>query len=168
MAQAMTALGIEWQQVITNIIGFAIFLWLMRKYAWNPILDFMDQRREEIAGNFRKIEEEKADLEKLKGKYQGYIDKIDEEATQRIQAAIKNGQDAARQIEDEARNKAQTIVQRARVDTDRILEDARLQFKDFVIDVGVEAGKKAAMDTLDETTHRKLVEKFVEELTNVH
>jgi F-type H+-transporting ATPase subunit b len=167
MQAIFESLGLEWQQIVTNLIGFIIFLWLMRKFAWNPILDFMDQRREEIAGNFRKIEEEKAELEQLKTEYRGYIDNIDEEATQRIQEAIKNGQDAARQIEDDARSRAQAILAKARSDTDRIVEDARLEFKDFVIDVGVQAGRMAAMEVLDEDKHKKLVERFVEELTHV-
>jgi len=167
MAEAIAALGIDWPQIGTNLIGFAVFLWLMRKYAWDPILEFMDKRREEIAGNYRKIEEEKADMDKLRAEYQGHLDRIEEEATQKIQLAIKQGQGAARQIEDEARGKAQAIVTKARSDTERILDDARLQLKDFVIDVGVEAGRKAAMDVLDESTHKKLVEKYVEELTHV-
>ena len=55
----MEALGLDWKQIATNFIGFAAFLFLMRKFAWTPILDFMDKRREEIAGNFKKIEQER-------------------------------------------------------------------------------------------------------------
>jgi F-type H+-transporting ATPase subunit b len=163
----MEALGLNVQQIITNIIGFLIFWWLMAKYAWKPILGFMDERREELATNFRKIEQEKSDLYKLRQKYQGQIDTIDEEASRRINEAIKNGQTAARQIEEDARARAQAILAKARMDTERITEEARLSLKNFVINVGVEAGKKAAMGVLDETTHRKLVERYVEEMTNV-
>lgn len=163
----MDALGLEAKQIITNFIGFGLFLWLMSKFAWQPILDFMDKRREEIAGNFKKIEQEKSDLEKLRQEYEGKIADIDNEGARRVNEAIKSGQDAARHIEEEARARAQAILAKARQDTLRITEEARLGLKDFVIDIGVEAGKKAAMEVLDETTHRKLVERFVEELTHV-
>jgi F-type H+-transporting ATPase subunit b len=163
----MDALGLEAKQIITNFIGFGLFLWLMSKFAWKPILDFMDKRREEIAGNFKKIEQEKSDLDKIRQEYDGKIADIDTEATRRVNKAIKSGQDAARQIEEEARARAQTILAKARQDTVRITEEARLGLKDFVIDIGVESGKKAAMEVLDETSHRKLVERFVEELTHV-
>lgn len=163
----MDALGLEAKQIITNFIGFGLFLWLMAKFAWKPILDFMDKRREEIAGNFKKIEQEKSDLEKLRQEYESKIADIDTEATRRVNEAIKSGQDAARQIEEEARARAQAILAKARQDTLRITEEARLGLKDFVIDVGVESGRKAAMEVLDETMHRKLVERFVEELTHV-
>ena len=167
MQQTLESLGIDWFQLGTNFVGFAIFLWLMARYAWKPILSFMDKRREDIAGSFRKIEQEKGDIEKVKVEYRTQLERIDEEAGRRLQKAIAEGQEAARQIEDEARKKAQAIVLKARSDTERILEESRLELKDFVIDVGVEAGKKAAMGVLDETAHRKLVERFVEELTHV-
>ncbi|MCX6645549.1 MAG: F0F1 ATP synthase subunit B [bacterium] len=163
----MEALGLNAQQVITNIIGFLIFWWLMGKYAWKPILKFMDERRDELSNNFRKIEQEKTDLDKLRQQYQNQIATIDEEASRRISEAIKNGQSAARQIEEDARARAQAILAKARMDTERITEEARLSLKNFVINVGVEAGRKAAMGVLDETTHRKLVERYVEEMTNV-
>jgi F-type H+-transporting ATPase subunit b len=163
----MEALGLNAQQVITNIIGFLIFWWLMGKFAWKPILSFMDERRTELSNNFRKIELEKSDLDKLRQQYQSQIDTIDEEASRRINEAIKNGQSTAHQIEEDARARAQAILAKARMDTERITEEARLSLKNFVINVGVEAGRKAAMGVLDETTHRKLVERYVEEMTNV-
>ncbi len=167
MQAILDSLGIEWHQVVTNIIGFGIFLWLMAKFAWKPILEFMDQRRDEIAGNYRDIEKEKVELDKLKLEYQDHLDRIDEEKSLRIQEGIRQGQDAARHIEDEARAKAQAILEKSRSDTERVLENAKLELKDYVIEIGVEAGRKAAMEQLDEPTHRKLVEAFVEELTNV-
>jgi len=167
MQQILDSLGIDWFQIATNFIGFGIFLWLMARFAWKPILDFMDKRRDDIAGSFRKIEHEKDEIEKLRAEYREHLDRIDEEANRRIQKAISEGQEAARQIEDGARKRAQAILVKARADTERILEESRLELKDFVIDVGVEAGRKAAMGILDEQSHRRLVEQFVEELTHV-
>ena len=167
MADILKSLGIEGEQVIANLIGFAIFYWVMARYAWKPILGFLDKRREEIAENYRQIEVEKTDLHKTQEEYESSIAKIDEEAAKRINEAIRRGQDSARHIEDEARARATQIIDKARADTDRILDDARLKLKNDVIRVGVEAGKKAAMEQLDEATHRRLVEKFVEELSDV-
>ena len=163
----MDALGLEWQQIVTNFIGFAAFLFLMAKFAWDPILGFMDKRREEIAGNFEKIEKEKSELESMKQEYRGHLDRIEEEATARINEAIKEGQESARHIEEEARMKAESIIEKARMDTERIVDQAKLDLKNYVVDVGVEAGRKATMKVMDEKAHRLLVEQMVEELSNV-
>jgi F-type H+-transporting ATPase subunit b len=163
----LDALGLKIPQLVANFVGFGIFLWLMARFAWKPILGFMDQRVEEISGNYRKIEEEKGELSKTKADYEDRLSKIDEEATQRIQAAIKKGQDAARLIEDQARAKAVAILEKSKADTERILEQAKLELKNYVVEIGVEAGRKAAMGVLDENAHRRMVERFVEELTSV-
>jgi F-type H+-transporting ATPase subunit b len=161
------ALGLVGKQIIANFIGFGLFLWLMQRFAWKPIIDFMDKRREEIAGNYQKIDDEKADLKKIREEYEAHLAKIEEEATQRIQAAIKQGQDAAREIEEQARGRAQGIVDKARTETKRVVEQAKLDLKDYIVEMGIQAGKNAARDTLDESTHRRLVEKFVEEMGSV-
>jgi len=167
MQDSLNALGLNWSQLIANFVGFAVFLWLMARYAWKPILGFMDARRDEISGNYRKIEDEKGELDELKRKYEDHLAKIEEEATRRIQEAIKQGQDAAREIEEQARAKAFAILEKSKADTERVLDQARLEFKNFVVDVGVEAGRKAAFEVLDEASHRRMVERFVEELSNV-
>ena len=163
----LNALGLKIPQLVANFVGFGIFLWLMARYAWKPILGFMDQRVDEISGNYRKIEEEKGELLKTKADYEDRLSKIDEEASQRIQAAIKQGQDAARSIEDQARAKAVAILEKSKADTERILEQAKLELKNYVVEIAVEAGRKAAMGVLDEAAHRRMVERFVEELSSV-
>jgi F-type H+-transporting ATPase subunit b len=165
--ESLDALGLKLPQLIANFVGFGILLWLMAKFAWKPILDFIDARREEISGNFQKIESEKLELDKLRHEYEGHLARIEELATQRIQEAIKQGQDAAREIEDQARKKASAIIEKSGADTERMLEQAKLELKNYVVEIGVEAGRKAAMEVLDEKAHRQIVERFVEELSNV-
>ncbi|HDS30007.1 MAG TPA: hypothetical protein ENN67_03090, partial [Firmicutes bacterium] len=113
MQQIVNALGLDFPQIVANFLGFALFLLLMRKYAWKPFLDFMDKRRNEISGSFRRIDDERAELEKLKSEYKSLIDSIDEEATRRINEAIRRGEDAARLIEEQAREKARMIVDKS-------------------------------------------------------
>ena len=36
---------IDFKQVATQIVGFLIFLFLIRKYAWGPVLDTLEARR---------------------------------------------------------------------------------------------------------------------------
>jgi F-type H+-transporting ATPase subunit b len=167
MQESLDALGLDWRQLVTNFLGFGVFLWLMARYAWKPMMSFMDQRREEIAGHYRKIEDERGELKKLRKEYEGHLQRIEEEATRRIQEAIRQGQDAAHQIEDQARARATAIMEKAKADTERVVEQAKLDLKNYVVEIGVEAGRKAALQVLDEQSHRRLVERFVEELSNV-
>jgi len=95
------------------------------------------------------------------------LDRIESEATKRIQEGIKQGQNAAKEIEEQARARAMEIVEKARDETNRVVEKAKLDLKDYIVDVGVQAGRKAAIETLDAASHKRLVERLVEEMTNV-
>ena len=44
------------QLFITHSIGFLITVWILKKYAWGPILSMLDERRNKIKGEFEKIE----------------------------------------------------------------------------------------------------------------
>ena len=43
---------IDIRQVLTQILGFLILLWGMKKFAWGPILGTLEARRQKIAGEF--------------------------------------------------------------------------------------------------------------------
>ena len=67
------------QQVVTHILGFLIFVWILKKYAWGPLLGLMEERRNKIAGEFKQIEKEKADVAALTNDYQKKLKEIDNE-----------------------------------------------------------------------------------------
>ncbi len=52
-------MNIEISQVITQIIGFLITVWLLKRFAWKPLLSMMDERRQKIKDEFQRIEDEK-------------------------------------------------------------------------------------------------------------
>ena len=56
---------IDFKQVATQIVGFLIFLWLIRKYAWGPVLETLEQRRAKIVGDLAHAEKEMQDAAAL-------------------------------------------------------------------------------------------------------
>ena len=60
---------IDWPQVVTNIIGFLLVVWVLKRFAWGPILELLDARREKIRGDFAEAEKALSDAEGLKGEF---------------------------------------------------------------------------------------------------
>ena len=52
-------MNLEWQQILTHLLGFAIAVWLLKRYAWGPLLSIMEERRNKIVDEFKHIEDEK-------------------------------------------------------------------------------------------------------------
>ena len=42
--------------LVTNIVAFLIFVFLLRKWAWGPLIAMLDERKEKIRGDFATAE----------------------------------------------------------------------------------------------------------------
>jgi F-type H+-transporting ATPase subunit b len=89
--------GVDWWKFISQCISFSIVAWVLAKYAYNPILNVLEERR-------KKIEEGLASAEQMKKQ----LASAQEQATQLL---AKAGNDAQKVVE-EAKAAAKTIVER--------------------------------------------------------
>ena len=53
------------QQVLSQAVSFLLLLWLLRRFAWTPLLTMLDQRRSRIEEEFRRIAQSKEELARL-------------------------------------------------------------------------------------------------------
>ena len=53
-------------EVVAQVISFLILLFLLRIFAWKKILKLLDESKEKILGEFKKIEDTKAEVSGLK------------------------------------------------------------------------------------------------------
>ena len=99
---------------MTQILGFLIVLWIMKRFAWKPLLRTLEERKERIRSELEEAERRKEDAEKLRQQYEDKIESIDAEARARLQEAVKNAQKVASEIKDEARADVKEMLGRAR------------------------------------------------------
>ena len=62
-------------EVVAQVISFLILLFLLRVLAWKKILKLLDDRKEKIAGEFKKIEDTKAEVAGLRADYETKLDR---------------------------------------------------------------------------------------------
>jgi F-type H+-transporting ATPase subunit b len=84
---------------IWTILTFLVLVWLLKKFAWGPLMEALDRREQVIAGAVEDARKAKEELERVK-------------------------QDAAKLLT-EARQESGGIVSRARADADRFREELR-------------------------------------------
>lgn len=155
---------IDIRQVLTQIIGFLLMLWILRKYAWGPLSGMLEARREKIAGDFKAVDRAKAEANDLKVAYEQKLRGADVEARQRILDAVTDGQKAAAEIKAQAQAEALQRVQRAEDEIHREREKAKEQLKDQVVTLSILTAEKILRQKIDDPTQRKLVGEFVDEV----
>ena len=155
---------IDPRQVLTQILGFLILMWMLRKFAWGPVLAMLEARREKIAGQFREAEKRQAAAEALRAKYEQEMKSVEAIARQRIQESIAEGQKIAAEIKAQANVEATQRLERAADEIAREREKAKEILKEQIISLSMRSAEKVLRQKLDDPAQRKLAGEFIDEL----
>lgn len=157
-------MNLEIAQVITHIIGFLITVWLLKRFAWKPLLSMMDERRNKIKDEFQKIDDDRDEAEKLKASYQGKLKNIDAERRQKIAEAVNEANKLASDIKIGAQEEARGIIARTSEQLDRDVAKAKVQLKEEMVSITLAAAEKILQEKLDEKKERELVGAFIDDI----
>ena len=102
----ISSLGIDPKLLILQIISFVIIFWLLKKYAFGPIVKMLDERYQKIEGSINQAEK----LEETNKRAEANARKLMQEARKQAEEVINKGHEAAgaiiKQAEDQAGEKA--------------------------------------------------------------
>ncbi|WP_168062702.1 F0F1 ATP synthase subunit B [Candidatus Manganitrophus noduliformans] len=157
-------MGIDIQQVLTQIVGFLLLLWLLRKFAWGPLLGVLDERRTRIASELEEIRKGKESLAQMKTEYDTKLSEIENQARLRIQEAVVEGQRMAREIAEGAREEAHQILEKAKEDIQREMAKAKAQLRDEIATIAVSAAGKIVRQEMNKQKDKELVLQYIDEL----
>ncbi len=154
-------------QFVTNILAFVLLLLILKKFAWGALLKGIDDRRNKITSEFELIERTKQELEKLKTGYQAHLDRIEEEARAKIQQAVEEGRRIGAELEEQSRANAREAIEKSKEAIALEVAKARLELREQVVDLAIQATHKVLQQNLDEETDRRMIEAFIKEINAV-
>ena len=155
---------IDVRLVATQIIGFLLMVWILRRFAWGPVVRTLEARREKIAGEFEKAERREAEAQALKALYEQDLRGIEAQARQRIQQAVAEGQKVAAEIRAQAQGEAQQRLHRAEDEIAREREKAKEVLKENIINLAMRSAEKILRQKVDDAAQRKLAGEFIDEV----
>lgn len=150
--------------LITQIIGFLIVLWILRRYAWGPVLGMLEARRTRIAEEIAASERLRKEAEGIKAQVENELRTIETQARQRIQEAVAEGQKVAEEIRATAQRDARLTAERAQANLDMELKKARVTFRNEIVAMALGAAERLLQERLDAKEHGRIVERFLDDL----
>ena len=159
----MEALGLNLPQLIAQIVGILVLLFILKKLLYGPLLKVIDERSERIRESLEAAERTKEEAATNQEQMQEDLQKAREEGQQMIAQA----RDVAARFRDEEmakareeiaaeRSKAETDIQRER---DAAIEDLRREFAGLAIS----AAEQVVERSLSESDHRDIIDRVIEE-----
>ena len=152
--------------IVTHIIGFLIVFWILKRFAWGPLLGVMEERRRKIASEFERIEKLSQEADQRREEYETRIQKIEDEARERINKAVTEGRKVATEIQENARRDAEKIREKAKATCEIELAKAKQELRDEVVRLTIMSTEKLIHERLDDEKHRTLITEFVDQLGN--
>ncbi len=152
------------QEILTQAGAFIVLVFVLKKMAWKPLLQLLDDRRNKIRTEFEEIERTKAEVEKLKRGYEESQAKIEEETRRKLQEAIDEGKKIGRELQENARKEARAVLEKAKEDIQLEVEKAKVTLRFEIADLTLAATERILEEKLDPIKDKELVLNFIEQL----
>jgi F-type H+-transporting ATPase subunit b len=160
-------LKLEISQIVTHILGFLIFVWALKKWAWKPVLQVLEQRKEKIKRDLEGAEDERKKAARLLEDYESRLKEIDGLARAKIQEASHEGAKIGAEIKEEARKEAKEILDKMKVNLAQEIVKARVELRNEMVERAIQVSEKVLREKLTQDKDRELVDKFLNEMEKI-
>jgi F-type H+-transporting ATPase subunit b len=154
-------------EIVAQVLGFLLLLFLLRILAWKKFLKILDQRKERIASEFKQIEDAKQEIAKIKAEYDDRMLKIEETAKAKIQEAVDQGKQITEEIRKQAYRDAQGIIDKAAKDIKYEISKAKEELKKSIVDLTIRATENMIQEKLTDDQDKRLVKDFLEKIEEI-
>lgn len=154
---------LEIGQILTQILAFLIMLWILKRFAWKPMLQHLEDRRQKIISEFSLAESKQREADEQAKAYQDKINAIEKEKRRIIQEAIRDGQQISQEIQESAHAEAKRVVQNAHDEALKEVDTAKIQLKNEMVALAMSAAEKVVGNSLNKEAQEKFVKEFVDQ-----
>ncbi len=157
-------LSIEPGLMIWTIVSFLIFMLILRKAAWGPIVTALDQRERGIRESIEEAARNREESEKILAEQKEALKQGREEAREVIAEAKNIAAGEGEKILDSARIEGEKLIERAKAEIKAEEQQAIEHVRREAVDIALEAASRLLQKSLDAPDHRRMVEDFISRL----
>ncbi|MGO3732329.1 MAG: F0F1 ATP synthase subunit B [Vagococcus sp.] len=145
-------------------VSFLVLLLALKKFAWGPVVNMMQERQDKIANDIDNAENSRIDADKLAKQREMELKQSRTEAQTIIAQAKETAENNAHAILMDAQEHATRMKKQAqedlRVERERMIDEAKKE----VADLSVEIASKILKKELSASTHQELIQSSIEKL----
>lgn len=155
-----TALG----HALMTLLSFLILLYCVRRFAWGPIMNVLEQRRKMIEKDIEEGRQLKESSDKANQEAKESLVSARIQASKIVNDAKKQGEELKRQLKEEAQSDIEAMRKQADIRLQREREQSLQEMEETVANVSVELAEKILQHDIQEEDHRRLINDFIHRL----
>ncbi len=157
----LDAFGIDAKFILVQAVGFLILVFVLAKYTFGPIYNLLQARQDKIRHDLDEAESRRVEMQRLQREYEERLAQIEDEARDKIQAAVKEAQAAREELIARAQEDSQRIARRGLEDIEREREKAMAEMRDQLAELAVTAASRVIKRNLDAQSHTQLIDEVI-------
>ncbi|MFQ5449214.1 MAG: F0F1 ATP synthase subunit B [Nitrospinaceae bacterium] len=150
--------------IFWSLLSFIFLFFLLKRYAFPPILEALENREKKIRGDIEDAEKLKQEAEKIKADLRKALESAHERATTIVQMA--NGE--AKKIQEKTLEETQAKVRQLQNDAEREIETSRhklvSEIRSYTAVLTIASTEKFLKKVLDDTEKKRIAEESIQEV----
>ena len=150
--------------IFWSVISFAILFFMLKKFAFPPILAALDDREKKIRGNIEESEKLKQDVEKIKVDLEEKLAAAHDKAETIVQLA----QEEAKKLQEKTVQETEAKVKQVQRDAEQEIQGSRnkllQEIRSYTAALTIASAEKFLKKALDDTDKKRLVDESIEQV----
>ncbi|WP_426415509.1 F0F1 ATP synthase subunit B [Aestuariirhabdus sp. LZHN29] len=149
---------------IGQMIAFGIFVYLVMKHVWPPILAAMEERKKSIADGLSAAERASRDLDLAKKKAGQELREAKQQAADLIDQANKRSSQIIDEAKEQARLEGDRLLTAAQSEIEQEKNRVKEALRAEVAAIAVAGAEKILQSSIDANAHSEMLDKLAKEL----
>ena len=145
-----------------SVVTFLLLLFVLKKVAWIPIIEALENREAEIKQALNSAEKARENAEKASKDYDNLVKKARAEAQEIIMESKVTGERVRSEIKEIAEKEANEILEKAQNQIIAEREKAINEIKAVVVDFSIQAASKVIEKNLDSADNKRIINDTIE------
>jgi F-type H+-transporting ATPase subunit b len=150
--------------MIWTIVAFVVTLFVLKKYAFGPIQQMIDERRERIRRALEEADDARDEARRLLREHRALIGQARGQAEQILAEARRVAEAQRQRVKDETEADRQRRLEETKRQIEAETVRALQQIRAEVAELTLVATAKVTGKVLDDSDHRRLIEDAIKEL----
>lgn len=156
--------GLRVGDMLVQLFFFLLLLFIVKKFAWGPLMNKMEERENYVAGEIDAAEKSRKEAEAAAKDAKEQLDQVRAEAQKMIEDAKSTAQKQEQEIVQAARTEADRIKNQAQQDIQNEKEKAIQAVQEQVASLSVLIASKVIEKEIDAQDQEKLINDYIKEV----
>ena len=148
--------------ILAQIINFLILLFILAKFAYKPICNMLEERKERIANDLAAAESAKVEAQEMRQSYEDQLQAARKEAQEIVEKAVQE----AKAVLSDLRQQLDTERDKARREIEEERDQAMKSLREDIVFMSVAMASKVVEKDMNSETNAKLIDDAIAHLNS--